>query len=694
MRTRPLALIASLAALAALAGCDDDTRETPPPDAATLDAAAPDADTPDAAPRDAATADAEPPDAGDPDTLYGPADCEALDPSHCAFPWPSSRFLVPDPRRATGYVLAPAPGTLPTSQTGVPVDPAILHRLDGYPIGTPIMTLLPRLDLGPLPQEDSIERSLAADSPLALFEVTANGARPIPCFAELDLRERDPAARTFIIRPAVLLREDTRYLVALRDLVGTDGAPINPSPAFAALRDGAAEAIPRLAARRDHFEEIFTLLDAAGWQRSSLTLAWDFHTASGEALHGDILHMRDEALDRVGPDGPPLVFDNITEYTPEQDPDIAIEITGHITVPHYMRPVEGFQGATAYVFDRDEDGRPIARGSRDAPFILLVPRRALDGIPMGLMQYGHGLNGHFDQVGAGHQRRTANEYGYLYFGADMIGMSNGDVTNIIGIPYDANRFPWLADRLHQGMLESILLARAMKHRLAAMPQLIERGVVIDPERLYYEGNSQGGIFGATLLALSPDLERGVLGVPGQNYSTLLERSVDFSPFFLIFDAIYQRRRDQLMLLAIMQCLWDAIDPVSHYRHLVVDPHPQSGPNSALLGLAKGDWQVSLLTVEIVARSEVGVALMAHYDPERAPALVTPVDYPYTGAGIVNWHYGNPWPPPGNITPDDAIGDPHGWPRKEPEYRRQMIHFLETGEIIDVCDGAPCVRPVP
>ena len=46
-------------------------------------------------------------------------------------------------------------------------------------------------------------------------------------------------------------------------------------------------------------------------------------------------------------------------------------------------------------------------------------------------------------------------------------------------------------------------------------------------RLYYDGNSQGGIIGGALMALEPDAEHGVLGVPGMNYSTLLNRSTDF-----------------------------------------------------------------------------------------------------------------------------------------------------------------------
>ena len=47
------------------------------------------------------------------------------------------------------------------------------------------------------------------------------------------------------------------------------------------------------------------------------------------------------------------------------------------------------------------------------------------------------------------------------------------------------------------------------------------------QRLFYDGNSQGGIIGGALIAVEPDLDRGVLGVPGMNYSTLLTRSTDF-----------------------------------------------------------------------------------------------------------------------------------------------------------------------
>ncbi len=694
MRTRTARALlgALLGSLLALAGCDDGTSPASPDAMAVmLDDGV--SDTSDAMPDMAPHAIADMASDAMPEPQVDPA-CEALVPEYCLFPWPSDHFLTVDETRDSGYRLTPPASGMPVSQTGIPVEPALVARADGFPIGTPIVTLIPLVDDSTLPGEESIERSLEPDSTLGLFEATADGLRAIPAFAELDLREDDPALRVLFVRPAVILKADTRYVVALRGLSDLSGEPITPTAAFSALRDGTADGA--LGGRQLAFDAMFDELDAIGWARSSLTSAWQFRTASARSLHGDLLHMRDDAIARIaaeGRNGPALTITEVEEIDPAENAQIALRVHGTMRVPHYMRPVDGFLQETAYVFNRGPDGLPAADGWREAPFLLLVPRVALGGPPVGLIQHGHGLNGSRRQTDSGHFHQTAAE-GYLYFGLDLIGMSSGDSTNTVGITYDINRFVWLADRLHQGIIESLLLARAMRFTLPTLPELAQWQVTVDPDRLYYEGHSQGGIFGATILALSTQIDRGMLGVPGQNYSTLLERSVDFDPFFAIFDAVYQRRFDQVLLLALMQVLWDSTDPVSHYRHLVVDPHPGSGPNRAILATAKGDWQVALLTAEIVARSDIGVALMENYDLQRRPALIEPVAYPHEGSGLINWHYGNPWPAAGNRPPRDDLGDPHGRPRRDPDYRWQMLEFFRTGRIVDVCEGGLCPRRRP
>ena len=62
--------------------------------------------------------------------------------------------------------------------------------------------------------------------------------------------------------------------------------------------------------------------------------------------------------------------------------------------------------------------------------------------------------------------------------------------------------------------------------------------VIDTSNVFFDGNSQGGIFGGAVMAIAQDITRGVLGVPGMNYSLLLTRSTDFAAYSAILYPAY------------------------------------------------------------------------------------------------------------------------------------------------------------
>jgi hypothetical protein len=303
------------------------------------------------------------------------------------------------------------------------------------------------------------------------------------------------------------------------------------------------------------------------------------------------------------------------------------------------------------------------------------------------MVHGHGLNGTHGQIRASHFDEDATREKVIIVGANMIGMSSEDVAGIIQMVGDLSEFPVLSDRLHQGVLNHAFLVRGMKRGFGQVPEVAATGLVLDTDQVYYNGISQGGIYGATHMAVSLDLERGHLGVPGNNYSTLLQRSVDFAGFFIIMSLSYPDARDQQILLATIQNLWDSTDPVSHYRHISAEPFPGTPKHAVLLASATADWQVALLTNEIVARSDIGVALLPGYGKELP--LITPTPYPHVGSGLVNYSFGNPWPAPGNLPPSDDLGDPHGKPRKVEAHNQQMFHFYRTGEIIDTCGGDGC-----
>ena len=88
--------------------------------------------------------------------------------------------------------------------------------------------------------------------------------------------------------------------------------------------------------------------------------------------------------------------------------------------------------------------------------------------------------------------------------------------------------PKVADRMQQGILNFLFLARLIKDPDGfASDPAFQAGAANTPVldgTVFYDGNSQGGILGGAVTAVSTEWTRAVLGVPGMNYSTLLQRS--------------------------------------------------------------------------------------------------------------------------------------------------------------------------
>ncbi len=664
---------------------------------------------------DATQGDAALPDsAPDASTTPDPADCDPLDEGHCAFPWPSNLYLRPEASRATGYTLSFGRTALPRNVANNPVDPTPWQRLDGYMVGEAAMTYQRNLDPAGLPTEYDVSASMAADAKILYFEVVGTGAtatlRRIPYFAELDSQEPDPTKKTLIIRPAVILKEGTRYVIALRGLRARDGSTIEPSTAFRALRDRTAMADPRLAPRVERFEQMFGWLTAAGITRESLTLAWDFNTASSRATHGPLLHMTNDTLQRL-PDGPAFRNVTVTEYTMAENADIALEMHAVVDVPHYMRD-QVVRGWSWFVFNNGPDGLPRAEGTTEVDVWIRVPRSAVRSAtnpnpePHGIVQYGHGLMGSGTEVRAGYNNFIANNHRMIFVGSNLQGMSFEDFVTVGQVLRDFSRFPFIADRLHQGLVNWVAIMRSMLRRFQALPEVMSRGIRVNTDERFYSGISQGGIFGGTYVAISPDITRGHLGVPGNNYGTLLHRSKDFDTYFVTLKNSYRDNRDHLVLLSLGELLWSQVDPVSYYRHVQSEPFMGLPRHYVLLAPAKGDHQVSAFTSELAARSDIDIPLMAPYENAMnpmarvMPELASSAMYPRRGSAVVLWDLGNPWQTTGNRTISDAdemmYPDPHGRLRNlHTWHTRQMVHFFrgqpqnEAPEVLDVCNGQAC-----
>jgi hypothetical protein len=649
----------------------------------------------------------------------GEQGCDPLDPAVCLQPWPNDFFTVADSTTDTGRRLNLNPLAMPRNIAGNPIQPLEWNRSDGFSPGQKITTKVPGFDTqaafdrtGAVPITD-IERTYNPGQ--AVVVLNADTGRRHLIWAEMDANPTSAADVNLIIRPAVNFDEGGHYIVALRNLKRANGKVIKAQQPFRVYRDRMKSTDPAVEARRPHMERLFSILQRAGITRNSLYVAWDFTVASERNLSERALSIRNDAFAALGEDdltdmqvqgsAPPFTVSQVTDYTPAQDSQIARKVDGSFVVPCYLNTAGCPPGGRFAYLPGETVPQRIPGNTMAANFTCLIPRAAADGPQVTAARpslYGHGLLGSASEITAGNIKAMANEHNFVFCATDWAGMSTQDVPNIGSILADLSNFASLADRAQQGFVNFMYLGRLMIHPAGFNTntafQFVKGGqpqAVIDPTRLFYDGNSQGGIMGGSLTALAPDFNRAVLGVPGMNYSTLLRRSVDFDQYAVVLYQNYPNLIERPLILSLIQNLWDRGEANGYAHHITGDPLPSTPPHEVLLHEAFGDHQVANVTTEVEART-IGAALRTPaLDPGRHSDVnpyygIPPIgSYPYDGSALVVWDSGSPTPPANN-TPPRAGADPHSHPRSTAIARAQKSEFLKIGGgVIDTCGAGPC-----
>ena len=620
------------------------------------------------------------------------AGCDFLVGRSCLLPFPNDYFTVPDSTTATGRRVAFKQSFMPANAGGTRVDPTEWNRNDGFSPGAAILVQVPGLDLnstGAAPLTD-IGRSLDTAAPILVVDADTGEQQPV--FVELDANipaDQRAANQLLYIRPAKNWQEGHRYIVVLRNLRDTSGAPLAVPDAFRRYRDDLPSGIAGFERRRPHMESLFSELSDAGVARNDLYLAWDFTVASANNVSGRMRSIRDDALSRLGTTAPPFTVDTVTA---NPAPGVVRRVDGTFDVPLYLTG----NGSPGNFFTARPDGRPAVNGSITAHYTCLIPNTALTSPARGVV-YGHGLFGGRDEVNSGSQVAMVANHNMVYCATDWLGMAEEDISNAAVILGDLSKFKSMVDRSQQGILDTIFLARLLKRAdgFGSNPAFRNSSAqsVLDPSSVFYDGNSQGAVIGGALVAMSPDISHGVLGVAGMNYSTLLERSVDFDPFNALFRPSYPDPVERVIGLGLIQMLWDRGETNGYAAHMTSDPLPGTGPHRVLLHVALGDHQVATLSAEVEART---AGLSVHtpaYGPGRsldvAPAWGIPsiTSYPFAGSALFVYDSGAAVPPAQN-TPPRAGFDPHEDPRRRrarsttevrlPQGRRRRQRRLRPG----------------
>jgi len=683
--------------------------------------------------------------------------CDWLDPTVCLQPWPNDYFTKTDKRTVTKKRLnlnrlsmpsndGVGPGN-PFTTAGTHVDPTEYNRSDGFSPGQAIVVHVDGMDnpaafdqSGIVPLSDIGDYSRAAQ-PVVLINAKTGKRHPI--FAELDVHAENDSDRQLIIRPTVNLAEGTRYVVALRNMKDAAGATIPASDAFRVYRDKLKTSNKTVEARRSKMESIFTVLKKAKIDRSSLYLAWDFTVASSKSLAGRVLSMRNDAFKRLGDTkladkqvqgrSPAFRVDSVTNFSEGQNANLLRRIDGTLLdVPCYLG-TNGCAPGAKFKYSSASALTPTFNKNFkvDVPFVCTIPRYVATGGTLHTVKpslYGHGLLGSTNEMATGGTGSNiglmANDHGYMFCATNWAGFSDDDTGVVLAALFDFSNFSKSVDRMQQGFINMLMLGRAMIHPQGfstseafqinpadtsdATPANTQP--VIDTQRLFYDGNSQGGIMGGALTAIAPDFDRAVLGVPGMNYSTLLQRSVDFDDYAVTLYASYPDLQTRPLLMSLLQVIWDRGEANGYAHHMTTKPYANTPQHQVLLHPAYGDHQVATLTAETEARTigaKVRTPALAsgrYWGDSSLPGLGTFNTYPYSGSALVYWDggpsafsgtlgSGADTAPLANEPPRPELGfggDPHSYPRKTAAAREQKAAFLSVnGKVINVCGALPC-----
>lgn len=666
----------------------------------------------------------------------------------CLLPYPNDWYTKADPTSATGRRVNINPESTIANNKGVKVDPAEWNRNDGFGPTPKIMVNLPGLVKSTDTREGLVQIATNSGWPTigtigtysspnaTVVLVDKETGQRFPVWAELD-SSVGSTARPILIHPAKALTSGRTYVVALAG-VKTSSNALAPTPAaFKLYRDSVISSKSVIEGRRNSFEQMFDSLATAGVARSKVQLAWEFTVQSTASLTRRMLAIRDNAFAQLGdtnladlvPSGSSPAF-TITSVQNDVNTKIARRVEGRVTVPCYLTSVSGTPCAPGSTFNYSSsapDATPVQNGTYQADFRCEIPRSAFSdrthtgsAVAKPPVVYGHGLLGGRGEVGSDAQVDFADQYGYVYCATNEIGFASEDVPTAILALGDLSNFKKMADRTQQGILNELFLGRALVNsgglRSNAAFQDGSGGSLLAGNRLYYDGNSQGGILGGLFTAVGVDHNRAVLGVNGMTYSTLLDRSVDFLTYLAIaYIPGYSASLDRSLGISMIQDLWDRAEPSGYVNRMTSNPLPNTPAHQVMMQVGLGDFQVHNITADTEARS-IGAGIYAPIvDTGRGgptnPGWNLPqvTSFPYSGSilvyfdsGPVRSDGGSGWlgnSPPifANATPSKASAiagndgtDPHEHPRRSASGRAMKAAFLqENGVVIQGCGGKPC-----
>ena len=607
--------------------------------------------------------------------------CDNLNPLHCMLPFPSDAFLIEDNSTVTGLRVNYAESTLPESgsmsNSGDSAEIETLNLLDGMSPSTQIMTAFTTLpNLTGVANQYTVELSMEAGHATTLLNLDTG--EKVAHWVETDARADDAEATIVFIRTMRSLEPNTAYGI------GISGLGVTPSVAFQAMLDGQQTDAPDVEARQDSMAALIEALNESGHDVENLNEAWQFHTASLDSIVGPTLSMRADALERLGDDGIGCTVEDVDDdWIDDTDMDFR-RITGTYTVPQYLE----WQNPPSRI-STDENGTPQFVENAEIPFTLIIPKVLADNDESGpLVVFGHGFLGTGRATVSSWAIGWMQEYEVAMVATDISGWSESDMDTIFMGLLNVSYFEHQSDRLQQMLVNQMALARTFKGVCSDITELYHNGTnLVNSSDVHYMGYSLGGIYGASITAFSPDIDRAALWVGGSGFSTFIERSTNYAAFSDGFklDYAYPERNDRAILIAVCQHMWDATDAETWLRFAESGYGDEIGPFNILSTISINDAQVPMLSSDRAART-AGIPVLN--GSMWSPFGIDVADGPITGSAVVYWDGGYTAMPDTNAAPpiNDA-GLAHNEIAPIAQVNSMVEGFLLTGIINDTCNGS-------
>ncbi|HEY5936362.1 MAG TPA: Ig-like domain-containing protein [Kofleriaceae bacterium] len=457
------------------------------------------------------------------------------------------------------------------------------------------------------------------------------GATPVQVPADVTLM--DSGMHVYVTPRNQRLAEATTYMVVIDNgLRDTEGRPVTAMPAGHFLKahnpvyDGASSLVSGvdvLDAEKIELArvQIDAVLDQVG--RDRVLVAWPFTTMP---VREPLVEARKKA-ELTGASPHPANVEHLTVAEAIADFPLGVTSLGNVADVYYGTIQSPYYLDTISRALRPDGGHRM----EDVAFTLTVPKDPKPG-PIPVVIFGHGLVTERRFVlavanslaGKGfaaisidfpfHGKRT-----YCATGGpiSVVNPSTGEVMSLdpcksgttcnnVGKCVDASgngnhlaMFPIIDLPVASGAVfnEVDHIASSKDHFWQALVDLgaldrslrqgnwsAQLGRAVDTSRIYYTGQSLGGIMGAIFLGTSPDIPRAVLNVPGSDLIRMFDESTFFHPQM---EALFTREHVERnsfqgkRLLAVASWIMDAIDP----QHL----GPETGARELLIQMATLDF---------------------------------------------------------------------------------------------------------